>query len=81
MMIGVKGKQLCTGNPNADDRRTDRTDMMIPVYPPNFVAGGINTALHIGGTESRTDKTDGQTFQVLEAPGTFFWPGGGGGGG
>ena len=42
MMIGVKGKQLCAGNSNADDRRTDRqTDMMIPVYPPNFVAGGI----------------------------------------
>ena len=42
MMIGVKGKQLCAGNPNADDRRTDgQTDMVIPVYPPNFVAGGI----------------------------------------
>ena len=27
MMIGVKGKQLCAGNQNADDRRTDeRTD-------------------------------------------------------
>ena len=38
MMIGVKGKQLCTGNPNAPDRRTG---MVIPVYPPNFVAGGI----------------------------------------
>ena len=26
----------------ADDRRTDgQTDMVIPVYPPNFVAGGI----------------------------------------
>ena len=35
MMIGVKGKQLCAGNPNADDRRTDgQTDMVIPVYPP-----------------------------------------------
>ena len=42
MMIGVKGKQLCAGNPNADKRRTDgQTDMVIPVYPPNFVAGGI----------------------------------------
>ena len=53
MMIGVKGKQLCTGNPIAagqtdgrtdgrTDRRTDgQTDMVIPVYPPNFVAGGI----------------------------------------
>ena len=42
MMIGVKGKQLCAGNPNAEDRRTDgQTDMVIPVYPPNFVAGGI----------------------------------------
>ena len=49
MVIGVKGKQLCAGNPNADgqtdgrtDRRTDRqTDMVIPVYTPNFVAGGI----------------------------------------
>ena len=43
MMIGVKGKQLCTGNPNADDRRTDRRtdghgDSSIPHY---FVAGGI----------------------------------------
>ena len=37
MMIGVKGKQLCAGNPNADGQ----TDMVIPVYPPNFVAGGI----------------------------------------
>ena len=27
MMIGVKGKQLCAENPNADDRCTDgRTD-------------------------------------------------------
>ena len=47
MMIGVKGKQLCAGNPNADgqtDRRTDgQTDMVIPVYPPNFVVGGIKT--------------------------------------
>ena len=53
MMIGVKGKQLCAGNPNAagqtdgrTDGRTDgqtdgQTDMVIPVYPPNFVAGGI----------------------------------------
>ena len=50
MMIGVKGKQLCAGNPNAagqTDGRMDRwtegqTDMVIPVYPPpNFVAGGI----------------------------------------
>ena len=35
MMIGVKGKQLCAGNPNAGgqtDGRTDgRTDMVIPV--------------------------------------------------
>ena len=60
MMIGVKGKQLCTGNQNAagqTDGRTDRrmdgqTDMVIPVYPPpNFVAGGIiimhyNTSLY-----------------------------------
>ena len=37
MMIGVKGKQLCAGNPNA----AGQTDMVIPVYPPNFVAGGI----------------------------------------
>ena len=45
MMIGVKGKQLCAGNPNADgqtDGWTDgQTDMVIPVYPSNFVAGGI----------------------------------------
>ena len=46
MMIGVQEKQLCAGNPNAagqTDGRTDgQTDMVIPVYPPNFVAGGIN---------------------------------------
>ena len=45
MMIGVKGKQLCAENPNAagqTDGRTDgQTDGVIPVYPPNFVAGGI----------------------------------------
>ena len=30
------------------DRRTDRrTDMVIPVYPPNFVAGGIITHIHV----------------------------------
>ena len=43
MMIGVKGKQLCAGNPNAagqTDGRTDgHGDSSIP--PPNFVAGGI----------------------------------------
>ena len=44
MMIGVKGKQLCAGNRMQPDRRTDgQTDMVIPVYPPNFVAGGIIT--------------------------------------
>ena len=46
MIIGEKGKQLCAGNPNAPDRRTEgrtdrRTDMVIPEYPPNFVAGDI----------------------------------------
>ena len=45
MMIGVKGKQLCAGNPNAagqtDGRTDEQTDMVFPVYPPNFVAGGI----------------------------------------
>ena len=40
MMIDAKGKQLCAGNSNADGRRTD---MVIPAYPPNFVAGGIMT--------------------------------------
>ena len=62
-MIGVKGKQLCPGNPNGPDRKTDgRTDrwtdgqtdghgdsssfvFYIPVYPPNFVAGGINRCI------------------------------------
>ena len=47
MMIGVKGKQLCAGNPNAGGGGTDgqtdgRTDGHgDSVYPPNFVAGGI----------------------------------------
>ena len=45
MMIGVKGNQLCAGNRNAagqTDGRTDGgTDMVIPVYPPNFVARGV----------------------------------------
>ena len=45
MMIGVKGKQICARNPNVAGRmdgQTDgRTDMVIPVYPPNFVRGGI----------------------------------------
>ena len=47
MMIGVKGKQLCTGNPNAagqTDGRTDgHGDSSIP--PPNFVAGGIKRSI------------------------------------
>ena len=39
-----KGKAVMRRKPNADDRRTDgQTDMVIPVYPPNFVVGGINT--------------------------------------
>ena len=58
MMIGVKGKQSCAGNPNAagrtdgqtdgrTDRRTDgHGDSSIP--PPNFVAGGINIPNWIG---------------------------------
>ena len=49
MMIGVKGKQLCAGNPNADDRRTDRQTNIrtwwFQYTPPNFVAGGITTVL------------------------------------
>ena len=40
MMIGVKGKQLCAGNLNADRGTDGQTDMVIPVFPPNFVAGG-----------------------------------------
>ena len=40
-MIGVKGKQLCAGNPNAAGQTDGRTDMVIPVYAPNFVAEGI----------------------------------------
>ena len=43
MMIGVKEKQLCAGNPNAGEQTDGRTDghgdFSIP--PPNFVAGGI----------------------------------------
>ena len=39
MMIGVKGKQLCAGNPNAAGQRDGHGDSSIP--PPNFVAGGI----------------------------------------
>ena len=54
MMIGVKGKQLCAGNPNAagqtDGRMDGRTDgwtdghgdSSTSIPPPNFVAGGIN---------------------------------------
>ena len=34
MMIGVKGKQLCTGNPNAEDRRTDRRTWWFQYTPP-----------------------------------------------
>ena len=42
MMIGVKGKQLCAGNPNVAGRTDGQMDMVIPVYPPpNLVAGGI----------------------------------------
>ena len=41
MMIGVKGKQLCAGNPNAAGQTDGQMDMVIPVYPPNFVAGCI----------------------------------------
>ena len=30
------------------DGRTDgQTDMVIPVYPPNFVAGGITIVLYV----------------------------------
>ena len=40
----MRRKPKC-GNPNADDRRTDgQNDMVIQVYPPNFVAGGIMIA-------------------------------------
>ena len=42
MMIGVKGKQLCAGNPNADGRTDGRT-WWFQYTPPNFVAGGIMT--------------------------------------
>ena len=47
MIIGVKGKQLCAGNPNAAGQTDGRTDMVIPVYPPNFVAGGIIIITHV----------------------------------
>ena len=54
MMIVVKGKQLCAGNPNAagqTDGRTDgqtdgHGDSSIPP-PPNFVVGGIITDLYL----------------------------------
>ena len=44
MMIGVKGSSYAPETQMRPDRRTDgQTDMVIPVYPPNFVAGGIIT--------------------------------------
>ena len=48
MMIGVKGKQLCAGNPNAAGQTEGRTDGRTEghgdssIPPPNFVAGGYN---------------------------------------
>ena len=58
MMICVKGKQLCAGNPNAaeqmngqtdgrTDGRTDRRTWWFQYTPPNFVAGGIITAFTV----------------------------------
>ena len=42
MMIGVKGKQLCAGNPNAAGQTDGRTDGHVDSsIPPNFVAGGV----------------------------------------
>ena len=43
MMIGVKGKQLCAGNPNVAGQTDGRTDGHgdSRYTPPNFVAGGI----------------------------------------
>ena len=53
MMIVVKGKQLCAGNPNAAGQTDRRTDMVIPVYPPNFVAGGIIRLIYRSGSIRR----------------------------
>ena len=68
------------------DRRTDRrTDMVIPVYPPNFVAGGITRVVRISclyllqfKTSQRLmffchiQRTDTQTGQKLGAPEFHF---------
>ena len=49
MMIGVKGKQLCAGNPNADDRRTDgHGDSSIP---PLLRCGGYNYEIELIPTD------------------------------
>ena len=62
MVIGVKGKQLCAGNPNADGQTDGRTDGQTggqtdgqtdghgdsSIPPPNFVAGGIMTSYFRG---------------------------------
>ena len=46
MMIGVKGKQLSAGNPNAAGQTDGRTDGHgDSSIPPNFVAGGIKSVL------------------------------------
>ena len=38
----MRRKPKCGRTDGRTDRRTDRrTDTVIPVYPPNFVAGGI----------------------------------------
>ena len=60
MMIGVKGKQLCAGNPNAAGQTDGQTDMVIPVYPHYFVAGGttisrqFNKIQSLGHTSTHT---------------------------
>jgi hypothetical protein len=52
---GVGGTNLCLRT----DRQTDgETDRLIPVYPPNFVAGGTNMANQKFITQFRLLKTN-----------------------
>ena len=50
MMIGVKGKHLCAGNPNAAGQTDGRT-WWFQYTPPNFVAGGITITILREGRE------------------------------
>ena len=84
MMIGVKGKQLCAGNPNAPDGRTEgRTDRLTDghcdssIPPLTSLWGGIKIIVCLWNTmppvATKSQKIFFASRSKSRSQGHYFW--------